>query len=76
MKESFRTITVGVTGRRHIAPYALSAINSTNRDIFEFLSRIENARIVLETGLAIGADSLVARVASTFRIVGLVALFG
>lgn len=63
MKESFRTLVVGVTGRRHIAPYALRAVEESTRAIFDFLAQVEDAHVVLETGLAIGADSLAARAA-------------
>lgn len=63
MTQPIRTITIGVTGRRHIAPYAIREIEKATQQLFERLARVVDARFVLETGLAIGADSIAAKAA-------------
>ena len=63
MTQPIRTITIGVTGRRHIAPYAIPEIAKATQQLFERLARVVDARFVLETGLAIGADSIAAKAA-------------
>ena len=57
-------LTIGVTGRRHIVPEALEAVESSARLFLqEVLRENSDDEVRLCTGLAIGADSLIARLA-------------
>ena len=56
-------IIVGVTGRRRIVQGAIPFVEATTRELFRALANAANAPIVVETGLAVGADSIAARAA-------------
>ncbi|MBP5622239.1 MAG: hypothetical protein J6X44_09515, partial [Thermoguttaceae bacterium] len=54
--------TIGVTGRRHIVPDALEAVENSARLFLQAVLRERSDdEVRLCTGLAIGADSLIAR---------------
>jgi hypothetical protein len=58
-----KLLTIGVTGRRHIVPEALEAVERSAREFVQRVVRERQGEIRICTGLAVGADSIVARVA-------------
>ncbi|MBR5759628.1 MAG: hypothetical protein IKX88_13645 [Thermoguttaceae bacterium] len=57
-------LTVGVTGRRHIVPEALEAVETSARLFLQEVLRAHSGdEVRLCTGLAVGADSLIAKLA-------------
>ncbi|MGI6400616.1 MAG: hypothetical protein ACOX0A_00605 [Thermoguttaceae bacterium] len=58
---------VGVTGRRHIVPSAVPAIERATQSILRTLNESDAECVVVSTGLAVGADSIVARVLLDLR---------
>lgn len=60
-------LKLGVTGRRHIVPEALSEVALSMRTLFYALVEKFNGTIELYTGLAVGADQLAAEIAFEAR---------
>ena len=68
-----KTLTIGATGRRHIVPSAISRVEKSTRRVLRRLfeeAQGYDVEVVVATGLAIGADSLIARVALEERGAG------
>ncbi len=68
-----KTLTIGATGRRHIVPSAVTRVEESTRVVLRLLFEESDARdvdVIVATGLAIGADSLIAQVALEERGAG------
>ncbi len=58
-----RSLTLGVTGRRHVVPEAWNDVKRATRDALKAVAQSFDGEIRVCSGLAIGADSLVAQLA-------------